>query len=70
MEYLTPRSFKMVKAIYNGNQCAMGDSTGQLDWFDVESGGKKGSKISGFLFLLVVDWVMKRTVAGNNTGSR
>ena len=40
----------------------------QLDWFDVKSGVKQGCNMSGFLFLLVVDWVIKRKVAGNNTG--
>ena len=42
----------------------------QLDWFDVKSGVKQGCNMSGFLFLLVVDWVIKRKVAGNNTGIR
>ena len=44
--------------------------TGQLDWFDAKPGVKQGCNMSGFLFLLVVDWVTKRTVAGINTGIR
>ena len=58
----------MVKAMYDGTQSAVVDSTGQLDWFDVKSGVKQGCNMSGFLVLLAVDCVMRRTVAGNNNG--
>ena len=38
-----------VKAIYDGNRCAVVDSTGHTDWFDVKSGVKQGCNMSGFV---------------------
>ena len=61
---------KMVKAMYAGNQCAVVDSSGQTDWFTVASGVKQGCNMSGFLFLLVIDWIMRATVEGSNTAIR
>ena len=60
----------MVNAMYDGSQCAVVEGTGQTDWFDVKSGVKQGCNMSGFLFLLVIDWIMRRTVTGANTGIR
>ena len=34
------------------------------DWFDGKTGVKQGCCMSGFLFLLVIDWVMRRTIEG------
>ena len=69
--YGIPRKLvKMVKAMYAGNQCAVVDSSGQTDWFTVASGVKQGCNMSGFLFLLVIDWIMRATVEGSNTGIR
>ena len=48
----------------------MVDGRGQLDGFYVKTGVKQGCNMSELLFLLVVDWVIRRTVAGNNTGIR
>ena len=61
---------RMVKAMYAGNQFAVVDSSGQTDWFTVGSGVKQGCNMSGFLFLLVIDWIMRATVEGSNTGIR
>ena len=61
---------RMVGAMNDGSQCAVVDDTGQTDWFDVKSGVKQGCNMSGFLFLLVIDWIMRRTVEGANTGIR
>ena len=61
---------RMVIAMYDGSQCAVVEGTGQTDWFDVKSGVKQGCNMSGFLFLLVIDWIMRRTVSGANTGIR
>lgn len=34
------------------------------------SGVKQGCNMLGFLFLLVIDWIMRRTLEGDNTGIR
>ena len=57
-------------SMYDGSQCAVVEGTGQTDWFDVKSGVKQGCNMSGFLFLLVIDCIMRRTVTGANTGIR
>ena len=59
----------MVNAMYD-SQCAVIEGTAQTDWSDVKSGVKQGCNMSGFLFLLVIDWIMRRTVTGANTGIR
>ena len=58
--------------MYDENQCALIDCSGTTDWFDVKSGEKKGCNTctSGFLFLIMIDWIMRRTVPDNNTGIR
>ena len=61
---------RMVNVMYDDSQCAVVDGTGQTDWFDVKSSVKQGCNMSGFLFLLVIDWIMRRTVTGASTGIR
>ena len=46
------------------------DGASQAVWFDVKSGVKQGCNMSGFLLLLVIDWIMRKTLEGDNTGSR
>ena len=36
----------------------------------MKSGVKQGCNMSGFLFLLVIDWIMRKTLEGDNTGIR
>ena len=61
---------KMVKVMYSGSECAVIDGSGLYDWFEVKTGVKQGCCMSGFLFLLVVDWVMRNTTKHGNTGIR
>lgn len=67
---IPPKLVRMVKAIYDGNQCAVVDGAGQTGWFDVKSGVKQGCNMSGFLFFLVIDWIMRKKLEGHNTGIR
>ena len=39
-------------------------------WFEVKSGVQQGCPVLGYLFLLVIDWLMGRTDEGENTGIR
>ena len=52
---------RMVKAIYEKSECAVISNGEESEWFEVKTGVKQGCVMSGFLFLLVIDWVMKRT---------
>ena len=56
--------------MYTNCTCAVVDGIGRKDWFEVKTGVKQGCNMSGFLFLLVVDWVMRRSVNGARTGIR
>ena len=56
--------------MYTNCTCAVVDGDGRTDWFEVKSGVKQGCNMSGFLFLLVIDWVMRRSVEGARTGIR
>jgi endonuclease/exonuclease/phosphatase family metal-dependent hydrolase len=61
---------KMVKTLYKDFQCAVIDANETTDWFPVTTGVKQGCCMSGFLFLLAIDWVMRKTVEGTRTGIR
>ena len=37
----------------------------ESEWFKVKTGVKQGDVMSGFIFLMVVDWIMRSTTAGN-----
>ena len=39
-------------------------------WFDIKTGVKQGCNMSGFLFLIIMDWVMRRTVGNGENGIR
>ena len=53
-----------------GSKCAVIDGGGKTDWFDVKSGVRQGCVMSGFLFLLVIDWAMRRMLRKGNAGIR
>jgi len=40
------------------------------EWFDIKTGVKQGCNMSGFLFLITLDWVMRRTVGNGENGIR
>ena len=61
---------RMVQVMYSNCTCAIVDGDGRTDWFEVKTGVKQGCNMPGFLFLLVVDWGMRRSVDGARTGIR
>ena len=65
---IPPKLVRMVKAMYDGNRCAVVDGACQTGWFDARSGVKQGCNMSWFLFLLVIDWIMRKTLEADNTG--
>ena len=67
---IPPKLIRMVKAIYDGNQCMVVDGAGLTGWFDARSAVKQGCNMSEFLFLLVIDWIMRKKLEGHNTGIR
>ena len=61
---------QMVKTLYQDFQCAVIDENETTDCFPVRTGVKQGCCMSGLLFLLIIDWVMRQTVEGERTGIR
>ena len=57
---------KMVRAIagiYAGFECAIVEGNVTSDWFMIKSGVKQLCVMSEFLFLLCLDWVMRKATA-------
>ena len=61
---------RMVKLFYEDFQCAVEDQGEICEWFKIKTGVKQGCNMSGFLFLIVMDWVMRRTVQDGENGIR
>ena len=61
---------RLINIPYTDRMCAVLDDGEVTEWFKVKTGVKQGCVMSGFLFLLVIDWVMRETTRNNNTGIR
>ena len=60
----------IIKSLYDQFGCAVIDGSETTEWFQVKTGVKQGCNMSGFLFLLVIDWIMKNTVGNGENGIR
>ena len=58
----------MIKAMHRNIKCAVIDRIETLQWLDVKSGVKQGCVMSNLLFLIVMDWIMMKTVENDNNG--
>lgn len=67
---IPPKIVKTVQVMYTDCTSAVADGDGRTDWFEVALVVKEGCNMSGFLFLLVVDLVLRRTVEPAGTGIR
>jgi hypothetical protein len=47
--------------MYTSNECAVITLRGTSEWFEIKSGVRQGSNMSGFLFLIVIDWMSNST---------
>ena len=61
---------RMVKIFYEDFKCAVEDQGELCEWFHMKTGIKQGCNVLGFLFLIVMDWVMSRTVGHDENGIR
>ena len=59
---------RLVKMFYDNDRCSVLTEGGIGESFSVKSGVKQGCVMSGFLFILVIDWIMRKTVTRNDTG--
>ena len=51
---------RVIAGMYVGFECEIVDGSVTSDWFMIKSGVKQGCVMSGFLFLLCLDWVMRK----------
>ena len=61
---------QMIQILYEESECSVLDEGDESEWFKVRTGVKQGDVMSGFIFVIVVDWIMKHATEGNNTGIR
>ena len=69
--YGTPdKMVRVIKGIYARFECVVVDGSVTSDWFMIKSGVKQGCVMSGFLFLLCLDWVIRKATADKKRGIR
>ena len=61
---------RVIADIYEDFECAAIDGSDTSDWFKIKSGVKQGCVMSGFLFLLALDWIMRKATADKRRGIR
>ena len=58
----------ILKDMYAGNQCCVRHDGQQSEWFKVKTGVRQGCVISPSLFLVVIDWVMRKATGDKPRG--
>ena len=61
---------RVIADIYEDFECAVIDGSETSAWFKIKSGVKQGCVMSGFLFLLALDWIMRKVTADKRRGIR
>ena len=61
--WIPDKMVRVIDGIYAGFECVVVDGSVTSDWFMIKSGVTQGSVMSGFLFLLCLDWVMRKATA-------
>ena len=61
---------KLIQELYNGSVSSVTDNGAQSEWFEVRSGVRQGCVMSGFLFIIAVDWVMRNVTRDSTRGLR
>ena len=60
----------MVRLFHDDFECAVEDQGEACEWFNIKTGVKQECDMSGFLFLIIMDWVIRRTVKTVENGIR
>jgi len=58
----------IIKDMYEDNRCCVRHDGKHSDWFQVKTGVRQGCIISPLLFLVVIDWVMKKATSDKPRG--
>ena len=60
----------VIADIYEDFECAVIDGSETSYWLKIKSGLKQGCVMSGFVFLLALDWTMRKATADKRRGIR
>ena len=67
--YGVPEKFvSLIHCTYQGMTCKVAHASQLSESFEVRTGVRQGCLLSPFLFLLLIDWIMKTTTTGRNNG--
>ena len=58
----------LVKSLYEGTYCQVFHDGQLSNSFEVRTGVRQGCLLSPFLFIMVIDWIMKETTRGRQNG--
>ena len=58
----------LIRCTFQDMSCKIGHAGQLSESFEVKTGVRQGCLLSPFLFLLVIDWIMKTTTTGRNNG--
>ena len=61
---------RVIADIFEDFECAVIDGSETSDWCKIKFGVKQGCVLSGFLFLLALDWIMRKVTADKRRGIR
>ena len=59
---------KLMKIMNDDCECSVVEQREQTMWFEITTGIKQGCVMSGFLILITVDWIMRRTKGRHRNG--
>ena len=63
-----PKFVTIIQQLYEDATCQVIHNGKQTETFSVQTGVRQGCLLSPTIFLMVVDWVMRQSTAGNGTG--
>ena len=58
----------IIQNFYKDSRCAVRADGQQGEWFQIVTGVRQGCLLSPLIFLLVVDWILKRSTSNNECG--
>ena len=59
---------RLIRCLYDGFECTVLHEGEFSRFFVVETGVKQGCLLSGLLFVVIIDWLMRQTTEGRDTG--
>jgi len=65
---ISAKYINIFKALYRDSSCSVRTREGNIDMFSILTGVRQGCILSPFLFLIVIDFVTRKTTEGLNFG--